>query len=284
MENIIVNQEALANFKKVITRDSLLVVSDFDRTLTYGWAGDQKTGRRAPSLISILRDEPGYLTSDYAKKAKAIADKYHPIELDFSLSREERKKAMDKWWQKAFELLFVSDFEKQDLEKAVKSPNLILRASAEKFLSLLKEKGIPLIFLSASGLGIPSIEIFLEQRSLMNDKIKVISNDFIFNEQGKAIGYKKPIVHTLNKGEIKPEDFGISKEILERKNLLLIGDSVDDTDMALPFRPESLLKIGFLDFDIENRLKKYKEAFDVVLLNNSPFDFINNLLINVNKN
>jgi len=282
MENIIIsNQKVLDDFKKQITKQgigSLLIVADFDRTITEGWIGDEQTGKRAPSLISILRDEPGYLTPDYSEKAKALGDKYHPIEIDLVIPRKQKIKAMNEWWEKAFELLFVSGFEKQDLKKAVMSPNLVLRKNVKEFFTFLKEKDIPLIFISASGLGIDSIKIFLEKRGLDSENIKIISNNFIWDKQGRAIAHQKPIVHTLNKGEVNPGEFGISEKTSKRKNILLLGDSIDDVEMALPFKPKHLLKIGFLDFDLKARLEKYKLAFDVVLLNNSPFDFINNLL------
>ncbi|OIO45286.1 MAG: hypothetical protein AUJ25_02320 [Parcubacteria group bacterium CG1_02_37_13] len=310
-QTIISNKNNLASFKKTLAKEGtgkFLVAADFDRTFTEGWMGqgatacpltgslgeacDQRSrravkncpgtlsipGKRAPSLISILRDEPGYLTPDYAQKAKALADKYHPIELDLTIPKKEKLKAMDQWWTKAFELLIVSGFEKKDLEKAVMSKCLKIRRRVKEFLLFLKKNDVPLIFISASGLGVESIKIFLEKRGLYSQNIKIVSNNFIWNEQGKAIAYKEPIVHTLNKGGVDLKHFGITEKILKRKNVLLVGDSIDDIDMAKPFEPKNLLKIGFLDFDIQERLSVYKSVFDVILLNNSPFDFINKLL------
>ncbi|MDP2950930.1 MAG: hypothetical protein Q8N55_00950, partial [bacterium] len=132
---------------------------------------------------------------------------------------------------------------------------------------------------TASGFGIEGVKIFFKKRAFLPKNLYIISNEFVWNKQGKAIAYKEPIVHTLNKGEVNLKDFGIDKVARRRKNILLIGDSVDDIDMARPFKPKTLLKVGFLDFNISERLSAYKQAFDIVLLNNSPFDFINKTIM-----
>ncbi|MCG2689681.1 hypothetical protein L6252_00125, partial [Candidatus Parcubacteria bacterium] len=124
-----------------------------------------------------------------------------------------------------------------------------------------------------------SIKIFLEKRGLYSQNIYIVSNNFVWNKQGKAIAYKKPIVHTLNKGKINLKDFALDKIAQQRKTILLLGDSIDDVDMARPFEPKTLLKVGFLDFNLNQRLSAYKAAFDIVLLNNSPFDFINKTIM-----
>lgn len=53
------------------------VLADFDRTLTKNFVN----GREIPSVISILRNG-NYLTEDYAQKAHALFNKYHPIEIN----------------------------------------------------------------------------------------------------------------------------------------------------------------------------------------------------------
>jgi 5'-nucleotidase len=57
------------------------IISDFDRTLTRFEVNSKKVN----SVISILRDE-NYLTPDYSERAKALFNKYHPFEIDFTIS------------------------------------------------------------------------------------------------------------------------------------------------------------------------------------------------------
>ena len=75
-------------------KDACYVISDFDRTLTYGTFNGKKT----PSIISLLRDG-NHLTQDYAAKAHQLFDHYHAIEWDTSLSFSYRKSQMQEWWK-----------------------------------------------------------------------------------------------------------------------------------------------------------------------------------------
>jgi 5'-nucleotidase len=63
------------------------------------------------------------------------------------------------------------------------------------------------------------------------------------DEDGKAIAIKEPIIHSFNKGETVVKDSPIYEEIKERKNILLLGDSLGDVRMADGFDYENILKI-----------------------------------------
>ena len=94
MDNLIVNQkfQKLKNNIKKQGIDSLHIVSDFDRTLTYASVG----GEKIPSIISILRDG-NYLSKEYAEKAHALFNKYHSIEIDNNINPQKKKKFMEEW-------------------------------------------------------------------------------------------------------------------------------------------------------------------------------------------
>ncbi|MCX8179346.1 MAG: hypothetical protein N3E38_01235 [Candidatus Aenigmarchaeota archaeon] len=103
MRVLISNEKRFEKIKLKIKKDGLSklhVVSDFDRTLTYG----KVNGRKIPSLISILRDE-NYLSEEYSKKAKELFEKYHPTETDTSIDVKEKKKLMQKWWEEHYKIL-----------------------------------------------------------------------------------------------------------------------------------------------------------------------------------
>lgn len=94
MENdIIISNKPLLEQKiqkfKEGGKDKFHVVSDFDKTLTPAFYNNQKH----PSIIAILREEK-YLTLDYADRANALFEKYHPFEIDFAMPWEERKAKM----------------------------------------------------------------------------------------------------------------------------------------------------------------------------------------------
>jgi len=44
------------------------------------------------------------------------------------------------------------------------------------------------------------------------------------------------------------------------------------------FDYDNLITIGFLNENMEERLEMFKEKFDIVLINDESFDFINELI------
>ena len=248
------------------------MLSDFDRTLTTAFVN----GKAMPSIISILRDG-NYLTPDYAPKAHALYNKYHPIEINPEIPLEEKKKAMHEWWMKAFDLLTKSDFTRDDLEKVVTSGKIRFRPGALEFMDLLYSHSIPLIIMSSAGLG-EAISKLLQKEGRLYQNVYVISNSFEWDEKGNAVGIKQPIIHTLNKDETMIKDYPDVFEIVKnRKNVLLLGDSLGDIGMIAGFDYDNLIKIGFLNEEVEKCLGEYKNNYDVVILNDSDMNFVNKL-------
>ena len=136
-----------------------------------------------------------------------------------------------------------------------------------------------MVILSSSGLGEESIELYLKERGLLFENIHIISNAFEWNKSGYAVGIKKPIIHTLSKNETMVKDFpDIFEKVKNRKNVLLLGDSVSDNEMITGFDYDNLIKIGFLNENIEKNLENYQQNFDIVITNDSSIEFINNFL------
>lgn len=279
MENnvIISNADHLAAIKNAVSisgAGKLHVLSDFDRTITKAVVN----GEEVPSIISVLRSE-GYLTPDYPDQAKALFNHYHPIEVDPAVAVSEKKIAMHEWWSKHFQLLIASGLKKSDIENAVTSQKLQLRDGVEFFFSFLKEHSIPLVILSSSGLGVESISSYLKHQNLLTEDVHIVSNEFIWDSSGRAVGAKEPIIHVLNKDETVLDSFSFYDRIKERKNVLLLGDGPDDVEMVTGFAYDNLIKIGFLNKNIEENLTLYKEKFDAVITGDGNFGFINDLLI-----
>jgi 5'-nucleotidase len=82
------------------------------------------------------------------------------------------------------------------------------------------------VILSASGLGYESVYYCLEAENLLSENIDIISNAFIRNKQGQAIGVREPIIHSFNKDETVVKKFPIYEEIKDRKNIVLLGDGL----------------------------------------------------------
>lgn len=273
---VIPNPVELEKIKKAISKDGvkgLHVISDFDRTLTKAFVNKKEI----PSIISVLRDR-NYLTKDYSKKAHVLFEKYHPIEINPNISLKEKKKTMYEWWTKHFDLLIKSGLNKRDLERVVESGIVRFREDALELIDFLNDYDIPLLILSSSGLGIECISMHLERERRLYNNIYIISNSFEWDKNGNAIGVREPIIHTMNKDETVLKDFPFFNLIKNRKNVLLLGDSLEDIEMVKGFNYKYLIKIGFLNKDVERNLEYYKRRYDVVILNDSNMNYVNNLL------
>jgi len=278
MKNIIiVNKEDLNEKKKTIAKDGadkLHILSDFDRTLTRAFVDGEKT----PSIISELR-KGNYISEDYAKEATALADKYHPIEVNLTIPHEKRKKARYEWWSKHFELLIRSGLNKKYLEEIIEKGKIKFRRGSPYFLDLLYEKDIPLVIISSAGLGGDSISIFLEKNRKMYNNINIISNVYEWDKNGDAIRVKKPIIHVMNKAETVLKDYPlIFNKIKNRKNVILLGDNLEDIEMIEGFDYKDLIKIGFLNENVRENLEAYKKNYDIILTNDTSMDYVNKLL------
>ena len=70
----------------------------------------------------------------------------------------------------------------------------------------------------------------------------------------------------------------IYEDLAKRKNVLLLVDVLEDVDMIEGFEYDNLIKIGFLNEKVDDDLKYFKKAFDVVITNDGDFSYVNGLL------
>jgi len=272
---IVSNLEKLENIKERIREqgaENLQIISDFDRTLTYGLAGEKRT----VTVISQLRSDVKYLGENYSKQAHKLFDIYHPIEIDSNVSLEEKKIKMHEWWKKHFDLIIECGLDKDILEQVINEKKLKFRKGILDFIRVLEDKEIPLIIMSAAPGDM--IQDYMKKDNLFKDNVYILGNLYEFDENGKAIKIKEPIIHTFNKSEISLKSHSKYSEFVRRKNVILLGDSVGDVDMVEGFEYDNLIKIGFLNEDVEKNLESYKKFYDVVLTEDQDLDYVNNLL------
>lgn len=278
MKNLIISNPK--KLEKLISRiksdgfKGLHILTDFDKTLTYNFINGQET----QSMIAILRDEK-YLTDDYPQKAQKLADKYIPIENNPKIQRSKKKKAMERWWNEHFKLLIKSKLSKKDIFKVASSSKIKLRKGVKKFFEILNDYKIPVVILSAAGLGKDSIETILKKNDIDFKNIHIISNGFVWDKQGVAVNIKKPLVHSLNKDETILSKYPFYHKIKNRKNVILLGDGLDDVDMARGIKHKNIIKIGFLNKDVKKLLKVYQANFDLIIKNDGNFIEINKTLL-----
>ncbi len=255
--------------------DEVCIISDFDRTITKAFLPN---GEFVSSVVSVLRDE-NILSKAYEKKAGNLFEKYHPIEINPDLSFEEKSNEMETWWKKHFDLLVDSKLKKRDLKKVAGSNRILLRDGISALIKTIEENKIPLIIFSANVLGGDSMREIFANRKVRNS-IKYISNECLWDEE-KLAGFKEPYIHAMNKSLTAMADGHDLLNSVNRKNAILIGDSLSDVTMTDGMNFENILKIGFLNDKVDEMIEDYKKAYDVVIINDGSTDFILNLLENI---
>jgi len=253
--------------------NNLHVLSDFDRTLTKAFVN----GKKIPSIISELRNGH-YISADYATRSTKLAEIYAPIELDPKIPLDEKREKMNEWWTKHFKLLIEVGLKLEHIKDVVSKGRIQFREFSLDFFDMLNKNNIPLVIISSAGLGGESIRMVFEKENKMSSNIHIISNYLEFNEKGVCVGIREPIIHVLNKKEVSVKGLPVYEDLLKRKNVLLFGDGLGDVEMIEGFPYDNLIKIGFLDEMVEESLKDYKKAFDVVIIGDGDFSFINDLL------
>ena len=271
MENVLIKNpksfEIKLNKIKSDGRNNLHIIADFDKTLTKAVVKNQKTH----TSIAQIR-EGGYLSEKYVKESFALYDKYHPFEVNNKLSDEEKDKKMMEWWSSHIRLLVKEGLNREVVDDIIKKKRILLRKGAEGFFKELHEKNIPLLIFSA-GVG-DIIKGHLESEGLLYDNIHIISNFFDYDKNGRVKGYKSKIMHAFNKDEFAIKGTRYFGMIKQRKNTILIGDSLGDVDMAKGLEHDVILKIGFLNKDIEKNKYIYERNYDALILNDNPMDFV----------
>ncbi len=261
------------NFKKDWL-NSLHLVSDFDRTLTKAFSAWKKRS----SLISVLRSE-WYLWEKYSKKAYELFDYYNPIEVDPKIDIETKIKEMSTWRNKHLQLLVDTWLTRKDIETVIDSRTIEFREWVLKTLWFLSKNNVPLVIISANWLGADSTNIYFKRQWVLSDNVHIISNSFVWDDNWKAIWYDKRVVHTFNKWEVILKEFPeIYKDVRDRRNVILLWDSLWDPNMADGFPYDNILKIWFLNDKEDELLKEYKKIYDVVVTWDGDFSVVNDVI------
>lgn len=226
-----------------------------------------------------MLEDCGLLTDDYHDKAKALQLKYYPMEVDPHLDEQTRLQAMIEWVTKAHDLLLENKLTKPMIaaaaESAVSEGRIKLRDKVVDFVGLLQQQKIPLLIFSA---GIADVleEVLKCYVTIDVESMDVISNRCQFDSSPQQLltGFDEPLLHVFNKRSTPflHTDFFTKQHVNDRKNLVLIGDSLGDVTMSegMSFNQAGALNIGFLNDRVE-RLEQYLQKYDLVVLGDPPF-------------
>lgn len=256
------NEQKLGQIK--LTKDNFYVVADFDKTITEG-----------PSVSTWgVMAHAKNVALDYSERRTALYNHYRPIEIDSTISDEEKSKEMSDWWNAHIALFYEYELKEESLNEAALTGELKYREGAKEFLKKMNELNIPVIIISA-GIG-NVIELFLKENNDYYPNIKIISNFIIF-ENGKIKCLSNEPIHALNKNIVKLDEKS-KKEISKREYILLAGDGLADLKMIPEEDFSRAITVGFLDEKIEENLEYYNQEFDIVITDNGSFDELKEIL------
>lgn len=249
----------------------LHVISDFDMTLTRLYLN----GKRCSSCHGAI-ETSNKMPTAYREKVLKYKEHYYPIEIDPSLTAEQKTPFMVEWWTKAHACLLETKLYSADLKQMVKESNIHLRTGCQSFLDVLFENQVPLTIFSA-GIG-NILEEVLRQQASFYDNINVISNYMNFDEQGKLSGFSDVTIHAYNKNSCNLIS-GDDECFKGRSNVILLGDSLGDINMHAGLKNvDTILRIGFLNNNIEASQQKYVDNYDIVLINDQTMDVVNGII------
>ena len=240
-----------------LNKNNIYIVMDYDKTITCSDCADSWDAIANPKVVGQG------IRTDMDKLYK----KYRPIEMDYTISKQEKSKQMEIWYSECMDLYYKYNLTKEQIKKSIQSSNIKFRRGMKEFLISLHDNNVPVIILSA-GIG-NTIEQFLKDNNcLFDDTMCIISNFIEFDENGKVKKFdNSKMIHTLNKtldGHL-PDEF--IKKLSDRKYKILIGDLLEDIKMVDESERDTTLRIGILTKEMENEdnLKLYNETFDIVL-------------------
>ncbi|KAJ3091332.1 hypothetical protein HK102_000924 [Quaeritorhiza haematococci] len=248
------------------------IISDFDMTLTRYW----DNGQRSVSSHGILMRSQK-VSANYKQLTQQLYDKYYPIEVSHTVPHEEKVQAMIQWWTKAHEITMEAKISKQDIMEMVKEVPVCFRPQIEEFVKICRDRNIPLLIFSA-GLADVIEQVLTQAKLGPSPNMHVVSNKMTFDSNGVCNGFEDPLIHVFNKNEASLSSTDYFPLIQNRRNVILMGDSIGDLRMSEGLSHDTQLSIGFLNHDKERLLSQYLDAFDIVITDDAPLDFVCGLL------
>ncbi|KAG9445261.1 hypothetical protein H6P81_016601 [Aristolochia fimbriata] len=271
------DREVLEKMKTAIRKDGpskLQVIADFDATLTKYWIN----GCRGQSSHGLLQQgDP-----KYDNKRQELYDYYHPLEFSPTIPIEEKTKLMEEWWGKTHSLLVEGGLTIDAIKKSVENAFIAFRDGVVELFEFLEEKDVPILIFSA-GLADIIEEVMRQKLHKSFKNVKIVSNRMVFDDNGHLQAFKGKTIHVLNKNEHALDmaaplhdhigcdgpNGDYSSSVKKRTNVLLLGDHIGDLGMSDGLSYENRITVGFLNDNVEKSIGSYREAFDIVYLNDA---------------
>ena len=200
-----------------------------------------------------------------------------PIEIDYTMDRKTKEKMIEKWYLDSMNLYEKYHMTKEKFNKSVEKSNLIFRKGAKECLKWTASKNIPVIIVSA-GIG-NTIEKFLMDNDCYYNNMFIISNFLKFDEDGNIKKFEDKIVHSMNKNMEEKLPKELEEKLSKKQYKILIGDILNDKDIAGNQDEKTIVKIGIVSDNKEETFEAFKKDFDIVLSKqDASFEILNEII------
>jgi len=188
----------------------------------------------------------------------------------------------EEWYTHTNDCLASQSISCDDMVEAVAGcKKFRIREGVKEAFQILHDKGVPVIFISA-GVGNVIEEVtrqcIAETSGRLSDvwpNVKILSNNMLWDQNGEFEDFSTPLIHMFNKSlQDAPLDL---RQMLKGRDIgILCGDGLGDLTMAHGVETTDVLKFGFLNDKIQERLPKYTApgGFDKVILNDGTWEAV----------
>ncbi|KAM3720313.1 putative cytosolic 5'-nucleotidase [Dirofilaria immitis] len=259
--------------------NKFVVVADFDYTLT---KSETETGDQADITYDVFA-KPAINRSPGCKQLfKTLNEKYSPIEANSSLSNKEKSPAMVEWWNKANNLIINAGFKQKEILNLVEESTMRLRYNCALYLEELERLKIPLIIFSAGISNVIEASLLFELGRIP-ENVHIMSNTMYFNEMGVSCKFSEPVIHSFSKnGNLLEKCLETVQDLKLKNRIILLGDSLGDLCMLdgcslLNESDITVLKVGFLNKNVDILLDSFVENFDMVIMRDQTMDILRHL-------
>lgn len=269
-----------------LSLNDLLIISDFDYTLTKRFSSsDEKT--RTQYLCGFgFYDHCPDISKSFKAEIEELKNKYIKYENDLSVPFETRDKYTKLLYEEDLKLIskynIPRNFLPKYLSNTIKNKPFYFRPGVKKFIDFIIEHKILLIIISGGLKDAIETTLKILIGKELPENIKIISNEFIYDQEDKIIDYKKPLIYTFNKSVIMSNRIKtiINEDEIKHKDILFMGDHINDIDAIKDLTPKN--KVGIV-FDNYFPQYDYLEKYDCVIRDEGTFDVINESLGKMKK-
>jgi cytosolic 5'-nucleotidase 3 len=112
----------------------------------------------------------------------------------------------------------------------------------------------------------------------------IVSNFIKYDENERIKAFNDKIIHSFNKNEFELGDSFYYQSIVDRTNVILLGDTLGDVGMISQMHHlKHILKIGYLNRSTPSNLAVYTNIYDIVICNDQTFDVPNMILQSISS-